>query len=300
MKTPASCSATIFAHNVARTITDCLDSVLSQAPEPCAQVFVLINGSQDPTDELVRKYATKHPNVTAVRLSLADKANAWNHYVHKLSQTEDVHFFVDGDVSVIPGSFCALIEALQHAPEANAAGGLPVAGRDRVGWSKRMVEFGRLAGGLYALRGSFVSDLRNRGIRMPTGLIGEDLFLSCLVKNSLNRNGLFRSSPLLVFAPTAGFSFVPLALSRPKDWVTYARRLVRYRIRDYQLAMLLHDLTTSPELKLPPDVETLYRKTAELPGYYWRGRITPFDLLAVWKIRKIARNGVSASTHLSE
>ncbi len=295
-----SWSVAIFAHNEARTITDCLDSVVSQDSESCGQIYVLVNGSQDATERIVSEYAITHSNVTLVRLQLADKASAWNHYVHEICSEEDVHFFVDGDTTVAPNSFRALAKALRSAPGANAAGALPVSGRDRVGWSQRMVAFGRLAGCLYAVRGRFVSELRNRAIRMPAGLIGEDLFLSCLVKNLLSRSGLMQPSPRLVFATEAGFAFHSLALNRPRDWIVYGRRLVRYRIRDYQLAMLLRHLETHPQSVVPPDVETLYQQTSELPAYYWRGRITPFDLLAVWQIRRVARKHAIASTSPSE
>lgn len=284
-----SWSVAVFAHNVARTIVGCLDSVVEQCSDPDTRIYVLINGSRDATEELVNGYAATNPNVTPIRLSLADKANAWNYYVHNICTDQDVHFFVDGDVTVASGSFRALSEALRDEPDTNAAGALPLTGRDREGWSRRMMAFGRLAGGLYALRGRFVSELRDRPLRMPTGLIGEDHFLSCLAKGSLSRKGFLQPSRRLVFANGAGFAFDPLEFKRPRDWVNYSRRLVRYRIRDYQLTMLLRHFERDPLSSPPPDVETLYRQADELPHYYWRGRLTPFDLLAVWLIRKAAR-----------
>lgn len=289
MGTASSWSVAIFAHNVARTIIDCLDSVVQQSPEPAARIYVLVNGSRDATEQLVNDYSASNPNVTPIRLSLADKANAWNHYVHDIRAEGDVHFFVDGDVTVAPNAFRALSEALLDAPGANAAGALPLTGRDREGWTQRMLALGRLAGGLYALRGRFVSELRDASVRMPTGLIGEDLFLSCLVKGLLSRKGLMLPSRRLVFAKEAGFAFDPLDFKRPRDWVIYGRRLVRYRMRDYQLDMLLRRFERAPLSPPPPDVGALYRQAHELPRYCWRWRITPFDLLAVWRIKRAAR-----------
>jgi len=287
---PTSWSATIFAHNVARTIVACLDSVLSQLPGSGGRVFVLVNGSRDDTEKLVSRYADAHPDVTLVNLPLADKASAWNHYVHALSPRVGFHFFVDADVCVSKDAFVAMLDTFGNAPGANAVGALPLSGRDRRGWSGRMLTHGRLAGGLYALRGSFLDELRQRAVRLPAGLIGDDLLVSCLVKGALGPQGLLQPSERLVFAPAAGFSFTPLSIRRPRDWLVYGRRLVRYRIRDYQLAMLLRGANVQPRSGgLPADVATLYREAVDLPQYYWRGRITPFDLLAVWKIRNAAR-----------
>jgi glycosyltransferase involved in cell wall biosynthesis len=289
-----SWSAAIFAHNEAKTIAACLDSLLTQEPRSPGRVFVLVNGSRDATADIVARYAAEHPVVRPVVLPLGDKAGAWNHYVHVLRPPADVHFFVDGDVRAAPGALAALARALVEAPRAQAAGALPLTGRDRAGWSRRMVAFGRLAGALYALRGGFLDTLKEQQTHLPTGLIGEDLFLSCLVKGRLGRQGLLQPDPRLVFAADAGFAFRPLDPRRPRDWWTYGRRLVRYQVRDHQLAMLLHLLETRPDAGLPADVAGLYRQAARLPRYAWRGRLTPFDLLAVWQIRHAACRGVAA------
>lgn len=289
MSLPFSWSATIFAHNEAATIVNCLDSVLSQEAAHSAQIFVLVNGSQDTTESLVNEYSAVHPNVTLVTLAIADKANAWNHYIHRLSPDVPIHFFIDGDMLVMPNSFAALYRVLSTSSEARAAGALPTTGRDRTGWSTRMMVLGRLPGGLYALKGDFVAELRERGVRIPVGLIGEDFFLSCLVKNQLTTRGLVQPSPRLIFAADAGFAFRPLSLVRPQDWLIYARRLVRYQVREHQLMMLLHYLETQPHEGLPPDVVMLYHRSAQLPRYRWRGRVTPFDMLAVRQIRRAAR-----------
>jgi hypothetical protein len=227
--------------------------------------------------------------VKLVAIATADKANAWNHYVHEVGRESDVHFFVDGDTVVGDKAFRSLEQALAANPAANAAGALPLSGRNRAGWTQRMVRHGRLAGGLYALRGSFLTRLRQGSVRLPGGLIGDDLLVSCLAKESLTRQGFLQPSRRLVFARSAGFSFESLAWSRPRHWYLYARRLVRYRVRDYQITLLLRRQEENPGAHLPVDVATLYRDATGLPDYYWRGWMTPIDLLAVWHIRRVAR-----------
>ncbi|MGB5743775.1 MAG: glycosyltransferase, partial [Sedimenticolaceae bacterium] len=250
------------------------------------RIFVLVNGCNDATEVLVREYAASHESIVPVQLPLADKANAWNYYIHSIQHKAAVHFFVDGDMQVLPHSFEALARALRISSEANAVGALPAAGRTHAEWSKRMMALGRLAGCLYALRGSFVSELKRRQIHIPIGLVGEDLFLSCVVKGQISIEGLMRSDRKLIFAPDAGFAFRPLSPARPKDWLTYGRRLVRYQIRDYQLITLLRYLQANPLVDFPPDMAGLYRHLGALPRYRWRGRMTPIDVVAVWQLRR--------------
>ena len=285
MSLPFLGAVAIFAHNEASTIANTLDSVLLQNREDLLQIFVLVNGSQDATESIVREYSKLHSNVNLVVLDLADKANAWNYYVHTLRPTASVHFFVDGDMVVTPGSFLALNNVLSKSGEARAAGAFPVTGRNKVSWSARMRRIGRLAGCLYALKGDFVSELREQKMAIPIGFIGEDFFLSCLVKGDFTQRGLIHPSPKLIFSADAGFAFRSLSIYRPWDWLSYAKRLVSYQVREYQLVMLINHMQVHGQDALPPDVETLYGQSAELPRYYWRGRMSLFDWLAVRKIR---------------
>lgn len=284
-------SVAVFAHNEARNIQGCLASVIAQQPAACFPVYVLINGSRDATERLVREFASSNPQVVPIVIALGDKTNAWNTYVHDLAPTVAAHFFVDGDTRPLPGSFEALAVAMRQLSSARAIGALPAAGRDRDGWSRRMMTFGRLAGCLYALSGSYLAELRSANVRMPIGLIGEDLLLSCLVKGRFGMQALLEPSPRLAFAQSAGFWFRSLSPRRPADWVTYARRLVRYRVRDYQLAMLLDFLQGHSVAEMPADSAALYRLMPVLPHYAWRGRSTPIDVLAIRNIRRDCRRG---------
>jgi glycosyltransferase involved in cell wall biosynthesis len=287
---PNTWSAAIFAHNEADNIIACLDAVLGQRSADKNPIFVLINGSHDDTEKIVHDYVKVHSNVVPVKISVADKANAWNEYVHNLSTPTSTHFFIDGDTRPMSGAFASLIDTLSMRPDARAAGALPASGRDRLGWSRRMTTFGRLAGCLYALRGSYVAELRRDRIRLPIGLIGEDLFLSCMVKDWFDNHSLMVPSPYLVFAPDAGFWFRSLSPLRFTDWFTYGRRLVRYQIRDYQLVYLLSYLSHKEFTNIPINIDELYCNIADvLPLFQWRGRMTPFHFLAVLQIRNSVR-----------
>lgn len=285
----AGWSCAVFAHNEQATIIRCLDSLQSQLEGHEMPILVLANGCTDQTQPSVQAYIRSCPNVHLTSFDRPDKASTWNRYVNELAPDAHVHFFIDGDVTAAPGALRALADRLDANPEAVAAGAVPGTGRDRQGWSARMRRFGRLAGGLYELRGIDVSQLRQAGIRLPPGLIGDDLLLSCLVKEQLNVRGLFQPSRRLVLAPEARFLFRSLSLCRPRDWLAYARRLIRYRIRDYQITLVLQDIQTRKNAAIPRDLSEIYHRAPALPHYQWRGRITPLDLLAVRHIRRAAR-----------
>jgi len=219
---------------------------------------------------------------------MADKANAWNHYVHELAPEGALHFFIDGDVEIESGALSCIAEKIEENPVVNAIGGVPLVGRDRAGWIERMIAFGRVSGGLYALRGSFLQHLRQNEVKLPTGFIGDDFLVSALVKDMFSLQGIHTQSPLLQIERAAGFSFRQLSPMRIKDYPAYFRRLVRYRIRDYQLSMLMHHVKTHSRHALPISVEQMYGRAPVLPRYYWRGRYSAVDWLAVFNIRKKA------------
>lgn len=286
MSDRADWSAAVFAHNEAANIVACLEAVIAQRPQAPFPVHVLVNGSTDSTGRKVREYAARRPQVLPVAIALGDKANAWNAYAHEIAPDASIHFFVDGDTRPLPGAFLALARTMEARRETMAVGALPATGRDRVGWSRRMQAFGRLAGCLYALRGEWLRDCREQAVRMPVGFIGEDLLLSCLVKRRAGPGALAVPDPRLAFAPEARFAFRSMSPVRPGDWLKYAKRLVRYRVRDYQLALLLGHLAGGDLRGMPADVGELYRGLPAPPPYRWSGRSTPIDLLAVRNIRR--------------
>ena len=282
-------AAAVFARNEARRIGTCLDSLLQAHHATPGRVTVLVNGSTDSTATIVRSIATVHPCIDTVELEQGDKAASWNHYVHERRIAADMHLFIDGDVCAQTGFVPAISHAFAQHPDAVAVAAIPASGRDRAGWSQRMREHGRLAGGLYALRGDWLDGLRREDLHLPHGLIGEDLFLSCVAKSMLHPGGIYQPSPRLALTDRATFAFESLSVARPQDWWTYLKRLVRYRLRDHQLALLLQRLSEEPHRGMPYDMATLYREAPALPDYYWRGLQTPFDMIAVHHMRRVAR-----------
>ena len=285
-------SVAVFAHNEADNIVRCLTSILMQNITMNFPIHVLANGCTDRTVQLVEALAKVNPSIKLFNIEVPDKANSWNYYTHKVAPESECHFFIDGDVVIEPMAFNELYKSLTCSNEAVAAGGLPASGRSCAAWSHRMVSMGRLAGSLYLLHGDFLESIREQEIHIPIGFVGEDFFFFFLAKGQLNLNGINISSPRVVFNPRALFSFESLSPRNPKHWWAYFSRLVRYQIREYQLLMLFFFMYGKTQQEIPPDVQTLYRGVEQLPRYRWRGRITPVDIIAVWKIRNAIGNWV--------
>lgn len=288
----------VFAHNEAGRIRAALESIAAAAGESDVEVFVLANGCTDATVHEVRASGTIVPNLTLVEIGLADKANAWNVFVNDVVTAErageiETYFFMDGDVTLEPDALNLLASALDEVPSANAAGGMPATGRDRDAWRQRMVANGMLAGNLYALRGSFVRHLRERQVRMPVGLIGEDFLVSWLVASEPGPRDGQDEGAQCVFHPDARFSFRSLSPWRLRDYRTYLRRKWRYTCRALQHQMLVLHLIRNGLGAMPGDVEELYRE-APLPSRLrWAGLDTPMRLLAVLRIRSVRRRATT-------
>jgi hypothetical protein len=279
----------VFAHNEGGRIRAALRSIVPAAGGRDVEVVVLANGCADSTFDEVRGSANLLADLTLVEIDTADKANAWNVFVHDVIAPEraaeiETYFFMDADVTLEPRALNLLAAALHEHPSANAAGAMPATGRNRDLWRTRMVRNGTLAGNLYALRSTFVDELRNHHVRMPVGLIGEDLFLSWLVAN-LGARPRQDEGPRCIFCPNAEFSFRSLSPLRADDVRRYVRRKWRYTYRALQLEMLMHVLRKDGIAAMPPDVHELYA-TAPLPSRLkWVGLDSPMRLWAVLQIR---------------
>ena len=290
-----SWSLAVFAHNESGRIRPALESIARAAGNNDVAVTVLANGCTDSTADEVRACASLLPNLWLAEMAVADKANAWNVYVHELITPErageiETYFFMDGDVRLERDALALLAAALSAVPTANAAGGMPATGRNRVSWRARMIKNGTLAGNLYALRSSFVDCVRQRQIRIPIGLVFEDSLLSQLVATEFGEATSRSEDPRCIFCLTAEFSFRSLSLIRPGDYRLYWSRKWRYARGGLQLEMLINVLRVGGMAAMPGHVNELYLK-APLPSRMrWMGLDTPLRLLSVLRVRSYRRH----------
>lgn len=288
-------SIAVFAHNEAKTIRAALQSIVVAAGDHAVSVYVLANGCTDATVDEVRACAAFLANLSLVEIRKADKANAWNTFIHGLISDEqacdiETCFFMDGDVTLTPDAMSRLASSLDETPDAEAAGGMPGSGRDMDAWRQRMVVNRMLAGNFYALRGRFVQQLRQSRIRMPVGLIGEDFLVSWLVANTAWRNTKHPHRSRSVFNASAEFSFRSLSFWRPADYRTYLHRKWRYTLRGIQHQMLIMLLTVEGVSSMPASIGELYLRGPLPSRFQWAGITqTTLHLLAMLRIRSFRR-----------
>ena len=281
-----SYNVVVFAHNEARRITRCLESILAQAGEGLKYIYVLVNGCTDDTADVVTRLSANQQAIIGVWLDRADKAASWNHYVQKLSGDTDFHVFVDGDIYLAERALPELLAPLRSSSHVLASAAVPANGRSRKKWLNTMQRWGRLAGALYVLRGELVNEIREEAITLPGGLIGEDFLVTCLTKGSIEYQQLFAPSKRLRVVPAAQFYFDGLRITNWRHWQAVLNRLVRYQIREHQLKLLFHYMLDKHPSQMPVEITTLYSELAHLIRYQYRGRNTPVDMLAVRHIKR--------------
>lgn len=268
-------SVCIFAHNEERLLPHCLGA-FSQAAEGGDYVAHIIeNGSSDATAPVARTLAAADPRIKAHELALADKSNAWNHYVHNIAGDADMHVFLDGDVRPAAGAFSALARAFKDRPECYAAAALPASGRSRRRWATRLYTRNYLSGNLYALRGETIDLIRSRNIRLPVGAVGEDGIITYLMLTDLAGGRDDSHSERIAVADGAFFEFDSLQLN-PRDLRIYHRRMRRYSRRYIQAEILYDMLKAGGVVAMPENIDEIYT-TESLSGI--KSRLNPLHFL---------------------
>lgn len=286
----------VLAYNEERHIEACLDSIFAADPRCHFEVYVMANGCTDATEEIVRQYARKRPQVRLVSIDLGDKCNAWNVFVHEIVPVHcpdrDTYFFMDGDARAVPGSFSTMALALSQDDYAHAASAPPASGRNCARDREELLASRSLVANLYALRGSFVERLQRMGVRIPLKLEGDDGLLGALIKWDLAPDRQDFDQRRIVPCATAGFEFEPVSPLRPANWRAYWRRAVRYGRRRYEFQLIGPLLKAQGISALPADITALYGQASRL-RLQWQGIYTLPNLVA---LREMRRTGLLRST----
>lgn len=279
----------VLAYNEERHITSCLDSIFAADPDRKFEVFVMANGCTDRTADIVTEYGRRRPEVHLVSISLGDKCNAWNVFIHETVPAccpgREIYFFMDGDARAVHGSFTVMARALRDNPHAHAASAVPASGwnleRDR----QKILDNHGLVANLYSLRGGFVDRLRALAVRIPLRLEGDDGLIGALVKWDLAPEQQGFDQQRVVPCANAAFSFESMSPKRLTDWKMYWKRAVRYGRLRYEFQLLGTVLKARGIAGLPSDIAELYPLAASLP-LKWDGIYTLTNLVALRQMRK--------------
>jgi len=279
----------VLAHNEAKNIVACLDSIYAAEPGQAFSIFVMANGCTDDTERIVDEYAKTHRGVKLVSIAMADRCNAWNVFMHETVPAHvpgrNVYFFMDGDCRACPGSFSELAKGLAENPAANAAGAPPMCGRDRERDARGLVENHCIVANLYALSGRFVQDIQAKGVRLPLGLdAADDGLIGALAKWDLDPRREWDDNRVIP-CPKAGFLFDSLSPTNLKQWKQYWRRLVLYGRRHYDNQLLGQRLKREGIGGMPERISDLYSDAKQL-RLHWQGIYTIANFVALKGIQK--------------
>tara|TARA_R110001592_G_scaffold254809_1_gene518271 strand:+ start:2167 stop:3015 length:849 start_codon:yes stop_codon:yes gene_type:complete len=271
----------IFAHNESKTIVESIKSLVSQG---VSDIYVMINGCSDNTYEIVKKYSKENPSVKAIQISLGDKSNAWNVFVHDINIASKHYYFLDGDCFAVPGAVKEL-RSLCQQKECNAVAATPYEStKNRQITTKVMLSNGGLAGNLYLLSHDFVERVRGKSVRLPVGCIGEDGLVGALAYWNLKPFSDWDKNNVAV-AEHAKFDYKPLSKFDIDDLKLYYRRKIRYSCRYFQNKIITEAFRDKGLEGISKNFSDLYLKYDNLLKLKYRGLDTYFDWLALRRIK---------------
>jgi glycosyltransferase involved in cell wall biosynthesis len=250
-------SICIFAHNEERLLPSCIAALDAAAAGGDYAVHVLENGSTDRTVEVARALAAADSRITVHELSLGDKANAWNEYVHRIAPRAEMHVFVDGDVRPSRGAFRSLAFAFEGSPKALGAAALPTTGRSRRAWAAKLFREHYISGNLYALKGAAIEMLRQQNIMLPVGAFGEDGIITYILLTDFKGGPDDSHRTRIAVASGAHFEFDSLE-ANPRDAAIFRRRMNRYSQRWFQNQILYPKLKREGLGALPDSVAEIF------------------------------------------
>ncbi|MEO8037138.1 MAG: glycosyltransferase family A protein [Betaproteobacteria bacterium] len=283
----------VLAYNEEAQIGSCIDSIFSANPGMDFDVYVMANGCTDGTEDVVRAYEKKHPDVHLVSIKMGDKCNAWNVFIHDTVPNQcpgrEIYFFMDGDARSGPSALANLAKALREDAHAHASSAPPGSGRNKEKDAYNLVTERALVANLYALRGSFVDRLKDEQVRLPLKLEGDDGLLGALVKWDLAPGKSGWDDTRIHPCTDAWFEFDPVPMTSVSEWRKYWRRLVRYGRRRYEFQILGKRLPRMGLAGLPVNIQDVYGDAEQL-SMGWAGIYTFTHALALREMRSIARS----------
>lgn len=111
-------SIVIPAYNVEQYIGNCLDSIFSQQIETDRlEVIVVNDGSKDKTEDIIKQYASKHPNLIYISQENQGQSVARNNGLNHA--TGDLIWYVDSDDATTENSIQTIFSYFEKYPNAD-------------------------------------------------------------------------------------------------------------------------------------------------------------------------------------
>lgn len=217
----------IFAVNEASTIGACISSVDKACADHRAHISVLLNGTVDNSLDILKRLTLQHAAMTVYRFPVADKANAINHFLYMLRRDSDIHFCIDGYVTIGAGSLEAMRAALAAQPKAHVASSIQLAGRSAKSYAAEVLRGGAITGQLYALRREFIDRLIDKGLRLPLQIYRGDPLLGSMAAHDLDAIATTWDNARIIGVADGNFRITPLSPFRLADVKRQCRREIQ-------------------------------------------------------------------------
>lgn len=233
----------MFAYNEQNNIAKSITSVFENTDDNLARFYLLANGCSDDTVKVAEQtkrnlgFEKLHVN----EISLGDKCNAWNTYVHELSDLSDntgTHFFIDADVRFSANCFAKMHQKLSESPSNTVVvAGVPLSGRNVEFYRSLVFENALFFGNLYGMRHSFIQDIKAKRFRLPIGLNWIDSYLTKSVNTELrfDKNKIANRT---TWVEECGYLFDSLSIFKVDDIKLYVSRIARYELGKMQEVIL--------------------------------------------------------------
>ena len=234
---PPACewSIAIFAARESpETLASSLAAVLNACKNTPVIIDVVVNGNSDLAHKFARKIdllaiSVKKPLTIRIwDISVADKAYAWNKYIHNIWPDSKIAYFIDGYVQVVSNSLSLISAGLDSNSNALAATGVTTTGRSARLLRKELLTHGGLHGNLYALKGDVMRKLKDINFLLPIGIYRTDPTVGAALAYALDpsRNSWNLKQRILVH-PKATWIAPELSPWRIKDLLTQWKRILR-------------------------------------------------------------------------
>lgn len=222
-----------------------LDAALVSA-SACAVIHVLVNGNPALAHALADgqtrrpahsdhsngdpdrpSHMAQRPAVHIWSIPLADKANAWNQYIHQIWAGETLAFFIDGYVRLNADAIALLGSAVEANAQALGGTGVPTMGRSAKALRENMIINTGFHGNFCCIKGDTLGRMRDEKIRLPVGLYRTDGLMGALLCFGLDPGRHGWEDFRIHVHPTASWQIDPARWWRPQDVLAHLKRTFR-------------------------------------------------------------------------
>jgi len=231
-------SIVMFAYNEEQNITKSVSSIFNNVDDNLFKLFVLANGCTDNTVTVLNELKKTYKKLEVINLTLGDKCNAWNEYIHNIAPECNIHYFVDADVQFSDNCFNSMSQHLNNSNVNTVAiAGMPLSGRNINFYHELIIERACIFGNLYGLKHSFIQRMREEKFKLPMGLNWIDSFLTKAINTDL-QFFKYNLPNRTCYLEGVGYKFDSLSIFKYQDIKLYISRIARYELGKLQEVFL--------------------------------------------------------------